>query len=70
MVSFIKKLLDNLNPYKTKKTGMAAFKDLWSGWDYVVHFKYSFVLNVVFVTMMYGVGMPILFPIAAFNLLN
>ena len=70
MIPYVKKLLDNKDPYKTKKTGMAAFKALWSGGDYVIHFKYSQVLNVTFITMMYGVGMPLLFPIAAFNLFN
>lgn len=41
--------------------------DLYSGPEYVVHFKYSSVFVVTFVTMMYGVGMPILFPIACLN---
>ena len=31
-----------------------------------MHFKYSGFLNIVFVTMTYGFGMPILFPVAAF----
>jgi len=56
--------------YVTKKTSMAAYKDLYSGPDYVIHFKYSGILNIMYITMMYGVGMPILFPIAAFNFLN
>jgi hypothetical protein len=33
----------------------------------MIHFKYSGVMNVTFVTMMYGMGMPVLFFIAAFN---
>ena len=36
----------------------------------MIHFKYSGILNVTFVAMMYGLGMPILFPIAAFNFFN
>lgn len=56
--------------YATKKSSMAAFKTLYSGADYVIHFKYSGILNIVYITMMYGVGMPILFPIAAFNFIN
>jgi hypothetical protein len=56
--------------YITKKTSMAQYKDLYSGADYVIHFKYSGILNIMYITMMYGVGMPILFPIAAFNFLN
>lgn len=49
---------------------MAQYIALYSGNDYVMHFKYSSVLNVVFITMMYGVGMPLLFPLAAFNFFN
>ena len=49
---------------------MATYKDLYSGVDYVIHFKCSGVINIVWVTMMYGVGLPILFPIAAFNFFN
>jgi len=49
---------------------MAAYKDLYSGADYVIHFKYSGVLNIVYITMMYGMGMPILFVLAAFNFFN
>jgi len=49
---------------------MAQYKDLYSGSEYVIHFKYSGVLNIVYITMMYGIGMPILFPLAAFNFFN
>jgi hypothetical protein len=54
----------------TKKTSMAQYKNLYSGPDYVIHFKYSAVLTVVYMTCMYGMGMPLLFPLAAFNLFN
>ena len=30
-----------------------------------MHFKYAALLNIIFVTMTYGFGIPILFPIAA-----
>lgn len=33
----------------------------------MIHYKYSAILNIAFVTMMYGMGLPILFPIAAFS---
>ena len=32
-----------------------------------MHYKYSTILNVTFVTLMYGVGIPMLFPIALAN---
>lgn len=49
---------------------MANYKILYSGADYVIHFKYSGILNICYITMMYGVGMPILFPLAALNFMN
>lgn len=61
---------DSTDPHKTKKTSMAQFKLLHSGKDYIIHFKFANVLNVIYITMMYGIGMPLLFPVAAFNLLN
>lgn len=69
----LKRALDNKfsgDVYKTKKTSMAMYKALYSGANYVIHFKYSGLLNITFITMMYGVGMPILFPLAAFNFFN
>ena len=55
--------------YATKQTQIYSYIDLYVGPDYVIHFKYSQILNVTFVTMMYGLGMPILFPIAAVSYL-
>jgi len=56
------------NHFKTKKTSRAAFKALYSGNEYVIHFKFSGVLTVVYVTFMYGMGLPLLFPIAAISI--
>jgi hypothetical protein len=68
--SFVLQRMDSGNMYKTKKTSMAKFKKVWGGADYVIHFKFANVLNVIYITMMYGIGMPILFPIAVVNFLN
>ena len=54
-------------PYATKKTQVSQYFKLYTGADYIVHFKYSGILNVTYVTMMYGLGLPILFPIAVFT---
>jgi len=35
-----------------------------------MHFKYSTIMNIVFTTMMFGLGMPILFPYAVIGLIN
>lgn len=50
--------------YFTKKTQIYQYLELYTGPDYIVHYKYSGVLNITFVTMMYGFGLPMLFPIA------
>ena len=69
-IPWLLKALDSLDPYKTKKTSIPAFKKLWAGKDYVIDFKFANCLNIIHVTMMYGLGMPILFPIAAVNFFN
>jgi len=72
-IPMIKRKLDGAygnDIYQTKKTSMAAYKELYFGADYIIHFKCSGVINVFWVTMLYGFGLPILFPIAAFNFFN
>jgi hypothetical protein len=34
-------ILDGNDKTRTKKTSMAAYKKLWGGSDYFIHFKYS-----------------------------
>ena len=53
--------------YKTKKTSIQSYLDTYTGPAYLMHYKYSTILTVVYVTMMYGLGMPILFPIACLS---
>jgi len=54
----------NCSRYSTKKTAIQPYIDAYAGPVYFLHYKYSGALNICFVTMMYGFGMPILFPIA------
>lgn len=55
--------------YHTNQTSMQIYIEMYSGPEYMIHFKYSGILNVCFVTFMYGFGMPVLFLIAAVNFL-
>lgn len=59
----------NCDKYKTKKTSIQSYIDTYTGPIYMMHYKYSTMLNIVFVTFMYGLGMPILFPIASLSCL-
>ena len=53
--------------YVTKKTSMLSYKKIWGGGEYIMHIKNAGLLLVVFVSCLYGVGMPMLFPVAAVN---
>ena len=73
MVPYLLRGLDNgftNDPYKTKKTSIQNFKILYSGKEYLIHFKYSDCLNVSYISMMYGLGMPLLYPVAALTLIS
>ena len=48
----------------TKCLSKQQYIDKYSGPDYQMDVKYAALLNVVYVTMVFGVGIPILFPIA------
>jgi hypothetical protein len=52
----------------TATTSIQQYINLNSGSKYLLHYRYSTILNIVFITMMFGAGMPILFPIAALSL--
>lgn len=61
------RLLDrsfSCDEYKTKCKTIQQYVNIYSGSDYLIHFKYSAILNVVFVTFMYGLAIPLLFPLA------
>lgn len=53
--------------YSTKSTSIQQYINVYAGPIYFMHFKYSAIENICFVTFMYGFGMPTLFPIAALS---
>ena len=70
-VPFIKQKLDSKGThdiYVTKCTNMAKYKSIYGGAEYLIHFKYSEFLNLTYITMMYGLGIPMLFPVAALGM--
>jgi hypothetical protein len=69
-IPWIKRKIDmkfGNNRYVTKMKSMGKYKELWSGGEFLIHIKQAEILLVVWVTCMYGVGMPLMFPIAALN---
>jgi hypothetical protein len=53
------------NEYNTHKTSLQQYIEIYSGPVYFIHYKYSAVMNIIFVTFMYGLGIPLLFPLAS-----
>jgi hypothetical protein len=76
-VRFCKRMKDKSGPikvgksrkYNTKKTQIGAYMDFYSGGEFMVHIRYAQMLKVMAIAMTFGMGMPILFPVAAFNFL-
>lgn len=69
-INLLKKLIDQKTirgyeriPYNTSKTTIGQYYELYAGPIYQIHYKYSSIMNICFVTMLYGPGIPILFPI-------
>ena len=70
-VPIVKQKLDSSftdDYYRTKCTSLAKYREIYGGEEYSIHFKYSDTLVIVYVSCMYGLGIPLLFPIGALNL--
>lgn len=67
----LKRLLDRSctsNRYKTKAKSIQTYIDKYSGPEFLIHNKYNAVMNDVFIAMIFGFGMPMLFPITVLSL--
>jgi len=68
--TIIRKLMGRLDSgcsgdrFKTKSRTIQSYKAAYSGPDMPIHFKYSEALNITFLAMLYGFGMPIMYPMA------
>ena len=70
IIPFIMRMLDNGfsgDTYKTQKKAMQLYIDLYSGPVFLIHFRYSILFNICFVCMVYGIGIPLLFPIGCLS---
>lgn len=54
---------------KTRTLTINKYVSIWSGPKFEIHFKYSMILNLVFISMIFGPGLPILFPITLVSLM-
>jgi len=53
----------------TKSTSIQGYISTYQGPIYFMHYKYSSILTIAYITFMYGFGMPVLFPIAMLSFL-
>ena len=71
-VNWLKKAIDQRklccpnNKYKTHTKTLPAFEELYSGPEFEIHYKYAYLIDVVYLTCLYGPGMPIFFIYAVF----
>jgi hypothetical protein len=52
------------DPKNTKTKNSFQYIDIYAGPEYYIHYKYSTIINTLWITFMFGAGMPLLFPIA------
>lgn len=58
------------NRYKTRQSTMQKYKLVYDQGQFPIHLHFSEALNIVFLAMTYGLGMPIMFPMAAIIIAN
>ena len=58
-----------LPPQQTRETNIASYKELYSGLDFEIYYKYSNIILMVWVSFLFAPGLPILFPIGLFGLI-
>ncbi len=67
LIRMILRMFDSgfrFDTWRTKASTILQYVDKYQGPLYLVHYKYSSILNITFITFMFGAGIPILFPIA------
>ena len=55
---------DRSGPGPTRCSTTQQYIDIYAGPEYLVHYRYSMIMKIAFITMMYGPSLPLLFPIA------
>ena len=70
-IRLVKRLLDRTGDEDkpTKSGSIYQYVNKFAGPQYFMHYKYSSIMNVIYLTMMFGPAMPILFPICFATLL-
>jgi len=65
-----KHLLNPLSVKHTKCLTIPQYVELWSGPMHVMYTPYAICLNTIYTTLMYGIPLPVLYPIACLTFAN
>ena len=68
----LKRLLDKRGATDEDPTACKSLQqyiNIWSGPQFFIHYKYSSIMNIVFICMMFGPGLPVLFLYGSMSLL-
>ena len=49
--------------YTTRSKSIFEYKNVYLGDQYIIYSTYADILQVIFTVMLYGIGIPMLFPI-------
>ena len=72
-IRILKRCIDQKTPcpcnkQNTRATTIQKFEAIYSGPLFFVHYRLSGLINLVFITFLFGPGMPLMFPIATAGL--
>jgi hypothetical protein len=56
------------NEYVSKKQSIQLYINTYTGPEFMIHYRYSTILNSTFVCLTYGTALPILYPITLLSL--
>jgi hypothetical protein len=59
-----------IGPRRTKCTTIEQYVEMYSGPGHLLHFKFASILQQIFTAFMYGLFIPILFPITLLGLVS
>lgn len=60
---------DSKGPNGTRQISINNYINVHGGQHFERHWRYALMMNVVFVAMIFGTALPLLFPIGAFSIL-
>lgn len=63
-----KDIVGTKEDHPTKSCTIQQYINKWQGPQFFIHYKYSSMMNITFISMVFGPSMPILFPVASASL--